>query len=132
VVNSGASSASYLVSSQSILYSLQTSGPTFASIGVALYIERFNSQTSVWDIIGATSFGLSTDQSNSACSPACTGGSSSYDLAGNSEALIRLHTRLQGSASQVAGSTVPEPSTLLLSCLAGAMGLLGRKVRRAL
>lgn len=129
VTNSSSADAPFQVSSQTLLYALQTFGPTSAFISTSAAIERFNAQTNQWDIIGVTSFGLSTNQSNSACTPACAGGFSAYTIAANSTADIRLHTRLQGSASQDAA--VPEPSTMTLTIAAIAVLAAGRAARRA-
>lgn len=127
VTNTG--SASNFTLTQSLLYSLATFGPTNASLSMLAYIERFNTGTQSWDVIGSTSFGLGTDQSNSACSPACTGGTSTYAIAADAFADIRLRARLTGSASQEASSTsIPEPGgwTLLTAGVA-ALVLLRRR-----
>ncbi len=130
VSNSGASSVTYS-RNQSLLYAVETSGMGMESVSMFAYIERINVGTGTWQIIGATSFGIGDDGTNAACSPACTG-SSSYNIAAQSFADLRLHTQLAGQLSQAAsvGGTVPEPTSI--ACVATGLGmvlLLGRRRR---
>ena len=131
VTNSGASSANFVASNQSLLYALQTFGPDAASLSIRATVERLNQQTQEWEGIATLSFGLGTDEANSACTPACTGGSTGgnagYVIAPGSFADIRVHSVLRGSASQAADtSDVPEPSTIVAAASALAVIALRR------
>ena len=131
ISNLGGVQANYSIN-QNLLYSLVSTGPGTEGFGVAAAIERYNTGTSVWDIIGILSFGLSDDESNSACTPACMG-FSGYNIAGNSVADIRLHTTLQGFVSQPAGPppiVTPEPASMgLMAAGLGAL-ILGARRRK--
>lgn len=129
VTNSGSAEGSFNLQ-QSLLYSLTTTGPGQEGISVFATIERLNPSTLNWDIVGATGFGLGSDESRTVCATPCLG-TTGYFVAGNSTADFRLHTILQGSLSQppIAGGQVPEPATIGYAAVGITLLIVGRYKR---
>lgn len=118
----------------SLPFSAEAIGPDTAFVELKTYLEKFNSQTQMWEsITSALIFGLNQGDAPLSCSAQC-GGLAGTTIAANSYADFRVYAGLRAIASQVGSGTtpdpIPEPATTMLCGVALAAGTARHLVRR--